>query len=159
MQNQDGSLFAEDFSNRRKWGRVTATLAGYLLLGLILLVVVGASVGAVVGGALASGNLATFEEWVLSLGRVDIIRLLDAKMTGGGFLQGKSLMGAIGKQIGDPKIEELDIPFACVATELGSAREVISRLLKDFESRGWVKLSRGSINILDKQSLEKLAAM
>ena len=87
-------------------------------------IVVGASVGAVVGGALASGNLATFEEWVLSLGRVDIIRLLDAKMTGGGFLQGKSLMGAIGKQIGDPKIEELDIPFACVATELGSGREL-----------------------------------
>ena len=91
---------------------------------LLFAVVVGASVGAVVGGALASGNLATFEEWVLSLGRVDIIRLLDAKMTGGGFLQGKSLMGAIGKQIGDPKIEELDIPFACVATELGSGREL-----------------------------------
>ena len=46
-----------------------------------------------------------------------------------------------------------------LATELGSAREVISRLLKDFESRGWLKLSRGSINILDKQSLEKIAAM
>jgi NTE family protein len=55
---------------------------------------------------------------------VDIIRLLDAKMTGGGFLQGKSLMGAIGKQIGDPKIEDLDIPYACIATELGSGREI-----------------------------------
>ena len=46
-----------------------------------------------------------------------------------------------------------------LATELGSAREVISRLLKDFESRGWVKLSRGSINILDKPSLENVAAL
>ena len=46
-----------------------------------------------------------------------------------------------------------------LATELGSAREVISRLLKDFESRGWLILSRGSIKILDKQSLEKAAAM
>jgi NTE family protein len=55
---------------------------------------------------------------------VDIIRLLDAKMTGGGFLQGNSLMAAIKKRIGDPKIEELDIPFACVATELGTGREV-----------------------------------
>ncbi|MEJ2577111.1 MAG: patatin-like phospholipase family protein [Gammaproteobacteria bacterium] len=86
--------------------------------------VVGSSVGAVVGGALASGNLEPFEEWISGLGRVDIIRLLDAKMTGGGFLQGKSLMGAIGKQIGDPKIEDLDIPFACVATELDSGREL-----------------------------------
>jgi NTE family protein len=86
--------------------------------------VVGSSVGAVVGGALASDNLEPFEEWIRGLGRVDIIRLLDAKMTGGGFLQGKSLMGAIGKQIGDPKIEDLDIPYACIATELGSGREV-----------------------------------
>jgi NTE family protein len=86
--------------------------------------VVGASVGAVVAGAYASGNLERFEKWIRSLGRVDIIRLLDAKMTGGGFLQGKSLMNAIGKQIGDPKIEELDVPYACVATELDSGREL-----------------------------------
>jgi CRP/FNR family transcriptional regulator len=46
-----------------------------------------------------------------------------------------------------------------LATELGSAREVISRLLKDFESRGWLRLSRGSIDILDKQSLESIASM
>ena len=86
--------------------------------------VVGTSVGSVVGGAYASGNLDQFEEWVSRLGRVDIIRLLDAKMTGGGFLQGKSLMAAIEKRIGDPRIEELDMPFACVATELGTGREV-----------------------------------
>jgi NTE family protein len=86
--------------------------------------VVGSSVGAVVGGALASNNLEPFEEWIRELGRVDIIRLLDAKMTGGGFLQGKSLMSAIGEQIGDPRIEELGMPFACIATELGSGREV-----------------------------------
>ena len=86
--------------------------------------IVGASVGAVGGGAYASGNLDQFEEWIANLGRVDIIRLLDAKMTGGGFLQGKSLMGAIEKRIGNPNIEDLDIPYACVATELGSGREV-----------------------------------
>jgi len=46
-----------------------------------------------------------------------------------------------------------------LATELGSTREVISRLLKDFESSGWLRLYRGSLEVLDKQSLEKLAAM
>jgi CRP/FNR family transcriptional regulator len=46
-----------------------------------------------------------------------------------------------------------------LATEIGSAREVISRLLKDFESRGWLKLSRGSVEIFDKQSLEDVASM
>jgi NTE family protein len=87
-------------------------------------IMVGSSVGAVVAGAYASGNLDVFEEWVLGLGRVDIIRLLDAKMTGGGFLQGKSLMNAIKKRIGDPNIEDLKMPYACVATELGTGREV-----------------------------------
>ncbi|MCW8873906.1 MAG: patatin-like phospholipase family protein [Xanthomonadales bacterium] len=86
--------------------------------------VIGTSVGSIVGGAYASGNLEQFEEWISGLGRVDIIRLLDAKMTGGGFLQGNSLMAAIKKRIGDPRIEDLDIPFACVATELGTGREI-----------------------------------
>jgi NTE family protein len=87
-------------------------------------IVVGSSVGAVVGGAYASGNLGQFEDWISGLGRVDIIRLLDAKMTGGGFLQGKSLMSAIEKRIGDPEIGDLKLPYACVATELGTGREV-----------------------------------
>jgi NTE family protein len=86
--------------------------------------VVGASVGAVVAGAYASGNLDAFEEWISGLGRFDIIRLLDARMTGGGFLQGNSLMNAIEKRIGNPNIEDLEIPFACVAAELGTGREV-----------------------------------
>ena len=86
--------------------------------------VVGTSVGAVVGGAYASGNLESFEKWISSLSRVDIIRLLDAKMTGGGFLQGNSLMGAIEERIGNPNIEDLQLPFACVATELATGREV-----------------------------------
>ena len=70
-------------------------------------IIVGASVGAVVAGAYASGNLEQFESWISSLRRVDIIRLLDAKMTGGGFLQGTSLMNAIQQRIGDPNIEDL----------------------------------------------------
>jgi NTE family protein len=86
--------------------------------------VVGTSVGSIVGGAYASGNLEQFEKWISGLGRVDIIRLLDAKMTGGGFLQGNNLMEAIKKRIGDPLIEDLEIPFACVATELGTGREI-----------------------------------
>jgi CRP/FNR family transcriptional regulator len=53
----------------------------------------------------------------------------------------------------------LEITHQQLATELGSAREVISRLLKDLESRGWLKLHRGSLEILDKQPLEDIATM
>jgi CRP/FNR family transcriptional regulator len=36
-----------------------------------------------------------------------------------------------------------------LANELGSSREVVSRLLEDLEARGVVRLSRGEIEILD----------
>jgi CRP/FNR family transcriptional regulator len=45
-----------------------------------------------------------------------------------------------------------------VATELGSAREVISRILEDMASRGIIRVLRGSIEILDSDLLEKQTA-
>jgi len=44
-----------------------------------------------------------------------------------------------------------------IATELGSAREVISRHLKDYERNGLIKLHRGSIEITNTSELEKVA--
>lgn len=45
-----------------------------------------------------------------------------------------------------------------LADELGSAREVVSRLLGSFEARGWVKLERGRVTVTDPKSLSALAA-
>ncbi|MDA8586596.1 Crp/Fnr family transcriptional regulator [Rhodobacteraceae bacterium] len=44
-----------------------------------------------------------------------------------------------------------------IAAELGSAREVMSRILKDFERRGWVTLERGAITIDDLAALNRHA--
>lgn len=43
-----------------------------------------------------------------------------------------------------------------LASELGSAREVVSRHLKRFESYGWVRLNRGAVEIIDDDALKKL---
>jgi len=43
-----------------------------------------------------------------------------------------------------------------LAVELGSAREVISRQLKEFEKNGLVKLSRGKIQIINQLALENI---
>lgn len=43
-----------------------------------------------------------------------------------------------------------------IAKLIGSAREVVSRMLKYFESEGLVKLNRGSVEIIDKSALKKL---
>lgn len=44
-----------------------------------------------------------------------------------------------------------------IATELGTAREVVSRQLKEFERRGWVALRRGRLEIRDRAGLSSLA--
>jgi CRP/FNR family transcriptional regulator, anaerobic regulatory protein len=46
-----------------------------------------------------------------------------------------------------------------IASELGSSREVISRLLEDFNSREIINVSRGTIEILNKQTLMDLAGL
>jgi CRP/FNR family transcriptional regulator len=43
-----------------------------------------------------------------------------------------------------------------IAKYLGSAREVVSKMLKYFSREGYVSLSRGGIHILDKSALSKL---
>ncbi len=44
-----------------------------------------------------------------------------------------------------------------IATELGSAREVISRQLKELESKGYIKINRGNIKIIDVAALQGIA--
>ena len=54
---------------------------------------------------------------------------------------------------------EVSATHQMLATELGSTREVISRLLKELEMQGNVVLRRGCIHILDRAALERLVAM
>lgn len=53
----------------------------------------------------------------------------------------------------------LTITHDAIAMELGTAREVISRIMKEFQLKGWVSLSRGKINILNRVALEKKAGL
>lgn len=43
-----------------------------------------------------------------------------------------------------------------LAIELGTAREVVSRILKRFEKRGWIRLGRGKLYVLQRGELERL---
>ncbi len=44
-----------------------------------------------------------------------------------------------------------------LADDLGSVREVISRILKDFESRGLIKAARGQIEVIDQETLQQIS--
>lgn len=51
---------------------------------------------------------------------------------------------------------QLKITHETIANHLGSHREVITRMLRYFQSEGLVKLSRGMVTILDAEKLEEL---
>ena len=50
----------------------------------------------------------------------------------------------------------LKITHEKIAAHLGTAREVVTRMLRYFQNEGMVKLTRGSIEILDEAKLEAL---
>ena len=52
--------------------------------------------------------------------------------------------------------DKLKLTHEAIANHLGTHREVITRMLRYFQSEGMVKLSRGTVMILDKEKLEHL---
>lgn len=51
---------------------------------------------------------------------------------------------------------DINITHDCIAKNIGSAREVVTRMLKYFASENIVSLSRGTISIINKDKLELL---
>jgi len=87
--------------------------------------VAGTSMGSVVGGLLAKGTLADFSEWLLRFTKMDVIKFLDLTIEHGGLIKGEKLMKVLEEFIGDVNIEDLSIPYACVAADLIGRNEVI----------------------------------
>ena len=50
------------------------------------------------------------------------------------------------------------VTHQALADDLGSLREIVSRVLKNFANQGWVELGREQIDVLDADALRKLAA-
>ena len=60
----------------------------------------------------------------------------------------------------ESRIEEttaLKITHEKIAAHLGTAREVVTRMLRWFQSEGMVKLTRGTVELLDPRGLEKIS--
>jgi CRP/FNR family transcriptional regulator len=53
--------------------------------------------------------------------------------------------------------DELTITHETIARNMGTAREVVSRMLKYFENEGLVALTRGRITLTDRKRLMKCA--
>jgi NTE family protein len=87
-------------------------------------VVVGTSIGAVVGGAFAAGHLDTLEEWARGLQLRNILGYLDIRLNGSGLIGGDRLAAQLEASLGPTLIEGMPIKFASVATEVRTGHEI-----------------------------------
>jgi len=91
--------------------------------GIVPNVVVGTSIGAVVGGAFAAGHLDTLEGWARGLQPRNVLSYLDLKLNGSGLIGGDKLAAELEVSLGQTLIEDLPLKFATVATEVRTGHE------------------------------------
>jgi NTE family protein len=85
--------------------------------------VAGCSMGAMVGAAFAAGRIQQLEKWALSLDWRRVVRLLDVGLRGG-LIKGDRLVNLFQGQFVESRFSELMLPFAAVATDLASGKEL-----------------------------------
>src|SRR4051795_2877509 len=83
--------------------------------GIVPNVIVGTSIGAVVGGAYAAGQLHALEQWARRLQPRNILGYLDIRLNGSGLIGGDKLAAELEAALGSTLIEDLRLKFATVA--------------------------------------------
>jgi len=86
-------------------------------------VLCGCSIGALVGAAYADGDLDDLERWASGLAWKDVVGLMDVGFAGG-LIKGDKLISFFERHFVDKDFSALPLPFACVATDLASGREI-----------------------------------
>lgn len=87
-------------------------------------IVIGTSMGALVGGCYATNQLDALESWARSLTIRRIIGYLDVRFGGAGLIGGGRLARQLHESMGATLIEDLPMRFAAIATEVGTGHEV-----------------------------------
>jgi len=94
-------------------------------LGIAPDIVCGTSIGALVGGAYACGHIDDLGAWFSRMTTADVFRYLDiSPLSRGGVGRASRLIGHLRERFGSPLIENLPMPFAAVATDLATGREL-----------------------------------
>jgi NTE family protein len=92
--------------------------------GIVPDVIVGTSIGAVVGGCYAARALDTLESWARSLTVRGVIGNLDINLTGSGLIRGNHLAHRLEQALPDIRIDDLPLRFAAIATEFNTGHEI-----------------------------------
>jgi len=86
-------------------------------------VICGCSIGALVAASHVTGHLGSLEKLARSLSTSRVIRYFDISLRGGGLIEGRWIINFFRENVEDTTIENTDIVFGAVATDLASGRE------------------------------------
>ncbi len=87
----------------------------------------GSSIGSVIGGIYAMGKLPEYTNWAKTLNQKAIWGLMDFTVSTNGLLKGEKVIEKMRTFIPDMPIEEMNIPYAAVATDILNEKEVVFR--------------------------------
>ncbi|VAX10217.1 FIG00613342: Bacterial patatin-like phospholipase domain containing protein [hydrothermal vent metagenome] len=86
--------------------------------------IAGSSMGALVGGIYAAGELQIFKQWILALTRTDVIRFLDFSFSSEGLFKGERIISVLKELVGEHNIEDLPVNFTAVASDIERQKEI-----------------------------------
>ena len=87
-------------------------------------IIVGTSIGALIGGCYAANQLDELESWARALTVRRIISYLDVRIGGSGLIGGGRLAKQLSEAIGTTAIDDLPVRYAAIATEVGTGHEI-----------------------------------
>ena len=87
--------------------------------------IAGTSMGALVGGVYAQGKMEPYKEWLCTIDKVKMFRLVDFTWKGQGLVKGDKLLNKMRELMDDADIEDLKIPYAAVAADIINKKEVV----------------------------------
>ena len=89
-------------------------------------VICGTSIGAMIGASYIAGNLDKLENWVLSATQLDVFKFFEIHLTQAGFVDTDRFQQFLHDYViaKDALIENLPMPYAAVATDVNTGREI-----------------------------------
>src|SRR5215468_2965682 len=107
----------------RGWSHI-GVIEGLAEAGIEPEVVCGCSIGALVGAAYVAGELPALKDFAQSLTWREIARMLDVRLSGGGLIGGHDIVAFLRKLKISAPITSYSRPFAAIATDLETGREI-----------------------------------
>lgn len=92
--------------------------------GIVPDVIVGTSIGAVVGGCYAAKEMDNLDNWARTLTVRGVLGYLDISLSGSGLISGGHLAAQLEAGLKESRIEDLPIRFAAIATEFNTGHEI-----------------------------------